>query len=296
MQQIKFLIKIIFFEYFLKIFKKKPSYKTYSLREFCNFKKNRNRKKVVVHMIWISGKLTQIEIMCINSFIKHGFEVNIWTNNNNLPNAPHKINVIKIPKIFSIKNNLSYSQGSNYALNSDILRIQILYKYGGLYADTDMICNIDEKKFSKFFTEPFLCSEKHHISTNGLRINNNLMFFPKSNNNLLSLINNFYMNYFVEKNEKKKILWGIFGGSFFTVFAENFPNYLPLIMKPEFSNPVPYWKSPEAFLYSNIRFSDQTAFIHLYNERWKVSKINKNRKYKSGSIIDLMLKKYSNYK
>ena len=145
--QFKYIIKIIYFEYFLRLFLKKPKYKLHSLNKIVSTKK-KTSKTTVVHMIWLHGKLTQIETMCINSFIKNGFKVNFWTFEK----------IYKIPKKAKIKNlnqfckknfNSLYFDDPGYILQSDILRIKILYKYGGLYSDTDNICAIKEKKFSK---------------------------------------------------------------------------------------------------------------------------------------------------
>jgi mannosyltransferase OCH1-like enzyme len=289
MQTLKLFIKTLYFDYLNRIFKTEPLYKTYSLNQFNIIKKKKNFKKIVVHMIWLTGKLTQIEIMCINSFIKNGFKVNLWTNKK-IYNLPKNIKVTNINKVDNIKKYPVYKSGPHYMLETDVLRIKILHKYGGLYADTDMICNISEKEFSELFDSPFLCSENHHKERSGLSINNNLMYFPKPNDRFLNFVDNLYQNYALVK----KIPWAMFGGKFFSILANNLKNFTPIIMKPIFANPIPYWKSPDIFLHSVIKLTDQTAFVHLYNERWRITKVNKNSNFKRGSTIDLMLKKYPN--
>ena len=44
---------------------------------------------------------------------------------------------------FDMKNKLAFSQASNWGMKSDILRYEILMKYGGVYVDTDYECLIN---------------------------------------------------------------------------------------------------------------------------------------------------------
>jgi hypothetical protein len=285
--QFKYIVKIIYFEYFLRFFLKKPKYKLHSLDKIVSNKKKLSTK-TVVHMIWIHGELTQIEMMCINSFIKNGFEVNFWTFEK-IYNIPKKTKIRNLNQFCKKNFNSHYLDDPGYILQSDILRIKILYKYGGLYSDTDNICAIKEKKFSKKFIEPFLCTEMNHQMATGVCINNNLMYFPKPKHPFLDFVNNFSKNFL-----PKTVSWALYGGRFFDLLAKNFPNFAPKIMNTEFANPIPYWRCPDIFFYSNIKLPKGMAFLHLYNERWRVRRINKSDEFPKKSIVNFLLKKYNN--
>ena len=286
-KKFKYILKILYFDYLLRFFLKKSLYKLHSINKKNNTKQSKIITKTKVHMTWIHGKLTQIETMCINSFLENGFEVNLWTLGK-ISNVPKNTNVKNLNKLF-IKNFYnSYSDGPSYMLMSDIIRSRILYKYGGLYSDTDMICFIKEKEFSKIFDEPFLPAEMNHQSPSGICVNGNLMYFPKPGHYFLDFVNNFITNY----PQTKKYTWGIFAGKFFDILANNFPDFVPKIMSPEFANPIPYWKCPDIFFHSKkIKFPQGMAFLHLYNERWRVSGVNKNSKFEQGSFINSLLEK-----
>ena len=289
-KKFKYIIKILYFDYYLKFFLKKSSYEIHSINKIHYTKQLKIRPKTRVHMTWIHGKLTQIETMCINSFLEKGFEVNLWTFGK-ISNIPKSTKIKNLNKL-DLKNFInSYSDAPSYMLMSDIIRNRVLWKYGGLYSDTDMICCIEEKEFTKIFHEPFLCAEMNHQTPSGICVNCNIMYFPQPGHYFLDFVNNFITNY----PQTKKYAWGIFAGKFFEILAKNFPNFTPKIMSPEFANPIPYWKCPDIFFHSKIKFPKGVAFLHLYNERWRVSGFNKNTKIKQGSFINYLLKKH-NYK
>jgi hypothetical protein len=122
--QFKYIIKIIYFEYFLRLFLKKPKYKLHFLNKIVSTK-NKTSKTTVVHMIWLHGKLTQIETMCINSFVKNGFKVNFWTFEK-IYNIPKKVKIRNLNQFCKKNFNSLYFDDPGYILQSDILRIKIL--------------------------------------------------------------------------------------------------------------------------------------------------------------------------
>ena len=64
----------------------------------------------------------------------------------------------------------------NPALRADFLRLELLYQFGGIYADVDMTC---EKSF-----EPLLTSNSFIVGlakTTVLEVNNGIILSPKQN-------------------------------------------------------------------------------------------------------------------
>lgn len=43
-------------------------------------------------------------------------------------------------KLLILKNQIAYSSAKNWGMKSDILRYEILQKFGGVYIDTDYEC------------------------------------------------------------------------------------------------------------------------------------------------------------
>ncbi len=79
----------------------------------------------IIHIIWI-GKIEFPYKNNLNSYKKNNpkWKIIFWDNKN-------------IPDIFNRK---SYQKMNSYASKVDILRLEILYNYGGIYVDADSKC------------------------------------------------------------------------------------------------------------------------------------------------------------
>jgi hypothetical protein len=105
-------------------------------------KENRN-----IHGLWIGTRLSQLELLCIQSFVNHGHTFLLWTYNpleNNLPSSVRFMDANEIipgNEIFqySYANQFGHGKGS-YAGFSDIFRYKLLYEYGGWWSDMDVTC------------------------------------------------------------------------------------------------------------------------------------------------------------
>ena len=81
----------------------------------------------VIHYVWVGGKpLPPFQKKCIESWKKYlpDYEIKEWNEDN-----------------FDISQNLYCKQAyedRKYAFVSDYIRIYVLYKYGGIYMDTDV--------------------------------------------------------------------------------------------------------------------------------------------------------------
>mgnify|MGYP003113405588 CR=1 FL=1 len=82
----------------------------------------------IIHQIWLGGQIIPKQIVnCMKSCReKHpGWQYILWTEEN-------------LPSIVHFRQEWDLDQ--NYARKSDLLRLQVLYDYGGVYLDTDMEC------------------------------------------------------------------------------------------------------------------------------------------------------------
>lgn len=172
----------------------------------------------LIHLIYLKQRpLNSYNYKCINSVIKHMSDYKIIIHNDIEPNdseweilktnknvSIHKVDRIKKYKDIQI-NHIQYE--------SDIIRLQILYEFGGVYLDTDIyiLKNFDEliKDYNVFYCQEnpgslincVLCSEPKNEFINilmsnleiGLRMNSwawHIRDFPK-----LLLNNNSYFIY-----------------------------------------------------------------------------------------------------
>lgn len=81
----------------------------------------------IFHRIWLGpNPITRDHIKYgLNWQSKHlNWEMNLWTEDN----------------IFELQNQEMFDKAKTYSEKSDILRFELLYKYGGVYLDTDIEC------------------------------------------------------------------------------------------------------------------------------------------------------------
>ena len=100
-----------------------------------------------INGLWIGGKLSNIELLCIKSFLMNGHRFVLWTYDeldNELPEGlviRDAGQIIPKEEVFQYrhKNQFGHGKGS-YAGFSDIFRYKLLYEYGGWWADMDITC------------------------------------------------------------------------------------------------------------------------------------------------------------
>jgi mannosyltransferase OCH1-like enzyme len=79
----------------------------------------------IIHIIWISPNTFPYEENLKNYKEKHPtWEIRFWTDEN-------------LPKL---KNQKIYNKLNIYTVKADLLRLEILAKYGGVYVDADSVC------------------------------------------------------------------------------------------------------------------------------------------------------------
>ena len=91
-----------------------------------------------LHFIWLGSPLPKVyETVVIESWkVKHKhWQVTIWRDDEDTTRL-----------LTGCRSEAAFNAATNYGMKSDILRYEILYRYGGVYVDTDYECmgNIDD--------------------------------------------------------------------------------------------------------------------------------------------------------
>ncbi len=237
---------------------------------------------MIVHMFWAYGDFSRLEMMCANSFVRNNYNLNIWTYGE-FSNAPVGAAIKDAREIIPEKYVFLNKVGS-YASFSDLFRYAVLSKFGGLYSDTDVVAL---KNSSQIPQGKFLVTERDQ--NGGLKVNNNIIFNPSpSVGNVIDLA-----HVYAERFPKQDITWGEIGPSLLTLIVQAYPMHGFDIYPPEFANHINYWDCPRAFLEnSNIELPAQSYFLHLYNEMWRRSRVDKNLKNNPNCFIEKLIEKY----
>lgn len=103
-----------------------------------NISNYENKIPKKIHQIWVGGKCPEKYLKCCETIQKCNpdYEYKLWTD--------------KDVNNFYLKNRKLYDAVSNKGAKSDILRYEILLRYGGIYIDTDFIGIKSLDHFLKF--------------------------------------------------------------------------------------------------------------------------------------------------
>lgn len=233
-----------------------------------------------VNMFWGYGSLSKLEILSIISFLKMGYEVNLWTYDC-IKNVPFGTVIRNANEIVSEKNIFRYKNGS-LAGFANLFRYMLLKKFGGLWADTDVICFYKSYNFKISNIKSFLPAVRH--PSGGFYLNNNLCYnsSPESGDIFDLALG------IAERYDSSKLEWGDCGPNLLTSLVNLYPKLAPSIMSPNFSNFIDWWNSPGYFLSESNNSSEilnSLCFLHCFNEMWIRSGIDKNDPFPNGSLM-----------
>lgn len=254
----------------------------------------------VIQSLWIGGALSLIEQLAISSFLKNNHEFHLYTYGE-VKGIPEGTIVKDGHDILDRKNIFTYCNGS-YAGFADWFRWELLYKKGGFWVDTDMICL---KQFD-FDTDLVFGSESRQLvcpAVLGFPPKHELSEFIK---NSCENPNNF-LPYDRTKTKKKKLSrkllgkgreameWGETGG------PEGFTKALDYFKLKELAKPFVFfypihfdnWHTiyDDTFEKGIHLFADTYA-IHLWNEMSRRESFDKNATFHKDSLIEQLKRKY----
>jgi inositol phosphorylceramide mannosyltransferase catalytic subunit len=85
----------------------------------------------IIHFIWLGSPVTHEVQVAIESWKKHhsGWEIKVWTDE-------------VVEKFLWTEDRLriAFEEADTWAEKADILRLDILYQFGGIYSDVDVLC------------------------------------------------------------------------------------------------------------------------------------------------------------
>ena len=246
----------------------------------------------IIQSLWIGSKLSNLEICSMTSFIKNGHTYHLYTYDT-VENVPQGVQIKDGNEILDKSEIFTYENGSPSAF-SNLFRYTLLYKKGGYWVDTDIICN-HPFKFEQdylFITEPDkdyinsvltpsvlkapagneyykyaikLCYKLKELVLNGK------MKWGMGPKTIESLVNQYNLH-------KYKVKWD----TFMTCYCFHFlsmvnPNYKPhplMISKP---NEIP----------------EHMVGIHFWNECFRRYNLDKNDTFDKNSLYEYFKKKYN---
>lgn len=228
----------------------------------------------VFHLVWIGNlELPYISELCIKSIYNHNpdYKIILHYSNPLLLNNTNIVNLVKETKL--ICNFITEIDKINelyidrITARSDIIRLLVLYKYGGIYLDTDIIViksfnQIYEKFLTFHETKGFeILLGKELGQKNKNYVNNGVIFSIQKSSIVslwLSLIEKFYTTGG----------WSEHGVVLITKLYSKYKDKI-IIVDHNYFDPYPYWDMEKILNSSSDIINKNIYCIHLFNHSCK---------------------------
>ena len=100
---------------------------------------NNHESLPVIQSLWIGGKLSVMEQLCISSFISNGHTFHLYTYGE-IKNVPKGTILKDAAEIISPDKIFKYQDRDTYAGFADVFRYKLLLEKGSYWVDTDVVC------------------------------------------------------------------------------------------------------------------------------------------------------------
>jgi hypothetical protein len=249
---------------------------------------------VIIQSLWIGNTLSDMEVYCIKSYLKHGFDFHLYTYEK----------VKRVPKGTKIKDGntiIPYKEifklKETFLPFSDIWRYNMLYKKGGYWTDMDMICM---KHFD--FKDKYVFSSERTIKEGAFKMkvpyvaNIGILKAPKGSLFYKELYETCISIEKKNKNKDKLKYMRVLRN----MIAEY--KYKKYIYKPHYFCHLDWWYAKDAFIpvdkyrpkYGHKGLTIQSMFnkpytIHLWRDLiTKKYKLDLNAKYNKKCLWELL--------
>lgn len=242
--------------------------------------------KTPVQSLWVGGDLSNVEKLCIQSFLDCGHDFHLYTYQqiNNVPEGTILFDariILPEEKIFRYKTGWAKDSVSGFA---DVFRLVMIKKNGGWWVDMDIIC----LKKLNFKEDHIFCSSFE--TEYGSLVNNCIFKAPKES---------LFLDYCLQELDKldfETMSFGLAGPFLFQKAIKELS--LDKLVRPYYEfNPIS-WRfiadlvlgqmNTTAKLKEMIRplikpktmqgrtINQKSFTLHLWNEIWKVGRFDKN--------------------
>ena len=237
---------------------------------------------ITAHMLWVKAPMSRLEYLCMKSFVDHGYRLLVWSYDDSLE-IPDKAILRDANKVVD-QSKLFLNRRGSYAGFSDYFRYKVLNRFGGLYADTDVIAVRPAQELPK---KQFLVTEYTRKKAFNRYINGNVIYNPnpcKGNVIDLALA-------YTRRFPKADVEWAEIGPDLLSAIVHIYPRHDFVIQPPVFANPLAWWECPQKLLQDDSEgLSEKTFFLHCYNEMWREAGVDKNKAVlQQGTLLSKLL-------
>jgi len=237
----------------------------------------------IIQGLWIGDKLSTLERLSLSSFIKNGHEYHLYTYND-IENIPDNVIIKDGREILPKEEIFSYQSGEgrgSFSAFSNFFRYKLLSDKGGWWVDTDMICL---KPFD--FNDEYVFSSEHYVTKNEDVVTSGIIKAPKDSEIMKR-------NWEICKSkDPMKIVWGEVGPRLVREAVENF-SLNKYVKSHQTFCPLGF-EEWHKVINPNIqlKFGEDVYAVHLWNEMWRRSNADKNKKYHKDCFYEQLKERY----
>jgi hypothetical protein len=235
-----------------------------------------------IQSLWIGDKISNVEKLCINSYIKNGHDFHLYTYGT-VDGVPEGCEIKDAKEILPKEDIFAYNVGigkGSYSAFSNYFRYKLLGLKGGWWTDTDIVClkKIDTKDDFVFASEK-TSDGKSHITSGLIKAPAGSEFCK-------------YCYSFCEQQDKETLAWGTVGPRLVSKAAKALD--LSDHARPwRLFNPIGFEQVGMLFdeTFGDMDLSDSYT-IHLWNEMWRRYNLDKNKTYEQNCLFEKLKKEY----
>lgn len=234
---------------------------------------------VTVQGLWVGSRLSTMERLSITSFLAHGHEYQLYLYED-VDNVPNGTTICDANEVLPASCIFQYRDRKSYAGFADYFRYKLLMERGGWWVDLDVIC-----------LRPFDFDSEYVFGTErdayGREFANcGTVRIPKG-----AAVAQFLWQVCCEK-KTDLLKWGEVGPSLVHRAVHKFS--LWRYLKPsDMFYPISWFKWFDAILPGRkTAFGSEVYAVHLWNERWRLSEINKDERFAPGCLYEHLKRRY----
>jgi hypothetical protein len=238
---------------------------------------------MLVQSLWIGDKLSNLEILTINSFIKNNIDFDLYTYKP-IINLPNKVNIKNANEILPENQIFCYQVGKgkgSFSAFSNIFRYKLLYDKGGIWVDMDLVCLTNFSIVNEYtFASELNVQNKSLVASCFIKAPKNSEIFKWAYEKSISY-------------DKNTLEWSIIGPTLLSKaitkfklnkYIKNYKIFCPIGFKN--------WKLfIEPNKNKNINLNNSYC-VHLWNEKWRRGGINKNDIFDKNTLYEQLKIKY----
>jgi hypothetical protein len=218
----------------------------------------------VVQSMWIGPRLSAMEQLSIESFLRQGYEFHLFTYGE-VDAVPLGTRVCDGREILPRERIFLYRDFPSVSGFSNFFRYKLLLERGGWWVDTDMVC----VRPLAFDGEHVFASElsklARHVSSAAIRA-------PRGSEVMA------YAWEICQEKDPSALRWGETGPALLGAAVERF-SLEAAVQPPAVFCPLPYNDWRRALDADAPEFPPETVAVHLWNEMWRRDGCDKDARY-----------------